>query len=149
MKRYLIMALAVGLAAVLIPSAWCAKVRGGAGKPAPDVPSTLPSTEETLENETVTVFMSDTGEARTLSMREYIICAVAGEMPAAYEAEALKAQALASVTLTRYMKRHNQNNEGLSGAVSERASSSASGGTVSSEAYPGESLSPSLSQFTR
>ena len=117
MKRYLILALAVGLAAVLIPSAWCAKARSGAGKPTPDVPSTLPPAEETLENETVTVFMSDAGEARTLSMREYIICAVAGEMPAAYETEALKAQALASVTLTRYMKRHNQNKEGLSGAV--------------------------------
>ena len=117
MKRYLITALCVGLAMVLIPAAWCARFRGGAKAEEPQTRQPVPEAEETFENETVSVYLSDAGEARTISMRDYIICAVAGEMPAVYEPEALKAQALASVTLTRYMKRHNKNNAALSGAV--------------------------------
>lgn len=122
MKRYLLLALAVGLALVLIPAAMCARLqRAGAGEP-PEEPQTTAATEaaeappETPENETIRVYMSDAGAARTLSMRDYIISAVAGEMPAVYEPEALKAQALASVTLARYMKARGEN-EGLSGAV--------------------------------
>ena len=117
MKRYLIPALCVGLAMLLIPAAWCAAYKKTQKPPEPETLSPAPAAEETAENETVTVFFADTGETRTLPMREYIICAVAGEMPVAYETEALRAQALASVTLTRYMKRHNRGDGSLSGAV--------------------------------
>ena len=117
MKRYLILALCVGLAMVLIPAAFCAKYKSGIDLPEPETHTPVPEAEETLENETVTVYLAEAGETRTLSMRDYIVCAVAGEMPAAYEPEALRAQALASVTLTRYMKKHNKNNGSLSGAV--------------------------------
>lgn len=117
MKRYLITALCVGLAMVLIPAAWCAEYKSGRKPSEPETQTPVPAEEETPENETVSVYLAETGETRTLSMRDYIICAVAGEMPVAYEPEALKAQALASVTLTRYMKKHNRNNGSLSGAV--------------------------------
>ena len=117
MKRNLILALAVGLAMTLIPAAWCANKGGGAAAQEPQTQVPVPEAEETLENETVSVYLAEAGETRTLAMRDYIISAVAGEMPAVYAPEALKAQALASVTLTRYMKRHNQNNGALSGAV--------------------------------
>jgi stage II sporulation protein D len=49
-------------------------------------------------------------------MRDYVISAVAGEMPAVYEPEALKAQAAASVTLTRYLQAKGPD-ETLGGAV--------------------------------
>ncbi len=46
-----------------------------------------------------------------------MIRAVAAEMPAVYEAEALKAQAAACVTLARYMRLHNRDTAALDGAV--------------------------------
>ena len=117
MKRFLLLALCVGLAMTVIPAAWCAKYKSSAKAEEPQTQTPVPEAEETPENETVTVYLAGTGETVTLAMRDYIICAVAGEMPVAYEPEALKAQALAGVTLTRYMKKHNKNNAGLSGAV--------------------------------
>ncbi len=99
MKRYLILALAVGLATVLIPAAVYARAQRGALRIPPE--TTAPANPG---EETVAVYMSDTGKTVTLPMRDYVISAVAGEMPAVYEPEALKAQAAASVTLTRYLQ---------------------------------------------
>lgn len=45
--------------------------------------------------ETILMFDVSTGEVRELSMREYIIGAVCAEMPASFEEEALKSQAVA------------------------------------------------------
>lgn len=118
MKKYLILALAVGLALVLIPTAMSARVRNAAAprEAEPSTESALPE-ETDPAAETISVYMTASGKAETLPMREYIICAVAGEMPAAYDPAALRAQALASVTLARYMKAHNRHNDALKGAV--------------------------------
>ena len=67
--------------------------------------------------EAIAVFMPQTDRAETLSMRDYVIGCVAAEMPAAYEPEALKAQAAASATLARYMRAHNTDNAALKGGV--------------------------------
>ena len=48
----------------------------------------------------VTVLDADTGEEMTLPMEEYIKGVVAAEMPASFESEALKAQAVAARTYT-------------------------------------------------
>lgn len=59
----------------------------------------------TPENEDViSVFMSAQSNVEILSMRDYIIGAVAAEVPASYEEEAIKAQALAAVTFAEYRK---------------------------------------------
>ena len=47
-------------------------------------------------------FMTAENKAETMPLRDYIIGVVAAEMPASYETEALKAQALVAVTFTRY-----------------------------------------------
>lgn len=60
--------------------------------------------EKTTDDNTVSVFMSEDGKTENMSLREYIIGVVAAEMPASYEEEALKAQALVAVTYTRYTK---------------------------------------------
>ncbi len=107
MKKYLLLALAVALATVLIPAAMCARQRRRTEANAVTAAPAAPAAEaaaETPEGETIRVFMSASGAVEELSMREYVICAVAGEMPAAYEPEALRAQALASVTLARYLQ---------------------------------------------
>lgn len=51
------------------------------------------------ENFPISVFMADSESVETMPLRDYLICALAGEMPAAYEPAALSAQALASLTL--------------------------------------------------
>lgn len=49
----------------------------------------------TVNTETIRLLDASTGEVLTLSMRDYIIGAVFAEMPASFEEEALKAQAVA------------------------------------------------------
>ena len=48
--------------------------------------------------EKVNVLISETGEVREIPLEEYIACVVASEMPAEFETEALKAQAVAART---------------------------------------------------
>ncbi|MBQ9616870.1 MAG: stage II sporulation protein D [Oscillibacter sp.] len=43
------------------------------------------------------------GEVSVMSMQEYLVCVLRGEMPGYFELEALKAQAVAARTYTRYM----------------------------------------------
>ena len=49
---------------------------------------------------TVKVFFPDEGEIREMLLEEYILGVVAGEMPASYGLEALKAQVVAARTYT-------------------------------------------------
>lgn len=56
-------------------------------------------TEASKEN-VVTVFREESNSYEELLLEEYIVGVVAGEMPAAYELEALKAQAVAARTYT-------------------------------------------------
>lgn len=108
MKRYLILAAAVAAALILIPLSFFSSGTG-----LPEQPAAAP-TEETAES--VQVFMPEGGSVETMSMRDYVICALAAEMPAAYEEQALRAQAAACVTLARYMKARSGGNEALNGA---------------------------------
>jgi stage II sporulation protein D len=52
------------------------------------------------EDVTVSVYMHETGEVRTMGLNAYLIGVVGGEMPAAFPLEALKAQAVAARTYT-------------------------------------------------
>lgn len=65
----------------------------------PAAPTDTPEAVETAgadtNTETIRMLDTSTGEVLTLSMRDYIIGAVFAEMPASFEEEALKAQAVA------------------------------------------------------
>ncbi len=66
-------------------------------------PSILPQTEKKQEsiiktNQKVRVYIHEMGKVATLNLEEYVKGVVAGEMPAAFELEALKAQAVAART---------------------------------------------------
>lgn len=65
-------------------------------------------TEETDNEEFISVMSSSTGKTERINLREYIIGSVAAEMPANYHTEALKAQAVASYT---YAKKVSEQNE--------------------------------------
>lgn len=62
------------------------------------------SEENSNDADTISVFMTQDNKTENLPLREYIIGVVAAEMPASYEEEALKAQALVAVTYTRYIR---------------------------------------------
>lgn len=60
---------------------------------------------------TITLLHKDTNEVERVNLDEYIACVVSAEMPATYELEALKAQAIVARTYTIYKittsKKHN------------------------------------------
>lgn len=56
------------------------------------------------ENPTISVWLD--GTLTDMPLEEYLVGVVAGEMPASYEPEALKAQAVAARTYTLYKKEH-------------------------------------------
>lgn len=87
------------------------------GKGAPN-PGTNPSKTTAPKDggSTVRVLVSSTGKVETLSLQDYLIGVVGAEMPANYQAEALKAQAVASSTYLEYSKANSGNNAALKGA---------------------------------
>lgn len=66
--------------------------------------TTVPTVAEPEDEDTISVFMTDNSKAETLKMRDYIIGTVSAEVPASYDTEAIKAQALAAVTFAEYRK---------------------------------------------
>ena len=121
MKKYLILAAAAAAAMTLIPVAICGsgmRQDGDAGAfPQAQTAPSADGTAETDAPEAIRVYMPADGSTQTLPMEDYVIRAVAAEMPAVYEPEALKAQAAACATLARYMQKNNKKNKTLSGAV--------------------------------
>ncbi len=84
--------------------------------------SEIQTSEQTTESvavkedkDTISVFMTASSTTEEMEMRDYIIGTVAAEMPASYDDEALKAQALAAVTYAEYQKKNGEK-DGLNGA---------------------------------
>ena len=63
-------------------------------------------------NDNVKVLFSDTNEIKEIQLDEYLYGVVAAEMPASYEMEALKAQAVVARTYTLYKVENNANKHG-------------------------------------
>lgn len=62
------------------------------------------SEEEQPQGYTVTLYRQETGETEVLELRDYLWGVIAGEMPASYPEEALKAQVVASYTYLLHRK---------------------------------------------
>ena len=62
-------------------------------------PSDTPDIEQ---DDTISVFNHMDNTTQSMSMEDYLVGVVAAEMPAAFEVEALKAQAVAARTYTMY-----------------------------------------------
>lgn len=71
--------------------------------------STAENTQEQQENRTIRLLHATTGEIEEVNLDEYLYGVVSAEMPANYETEALKAQAVVARTYTIYQMRHNSN----------------------------------------
>lgn len=68
------------------------------------------------KSETIKVYMADTGNTEDMEIEEYLVGVVSAEMPASFEAEALKAQAVAARSYAVY-KKENPGNEHPGAAV--------------------------------
>ena len=111
MKMYGFLCIAVGISMLLTPMAAIDFDNTEGEK----VTESQTQTEETVKaaattekqkEDTISVFMTTENETLVMDMRDYIIGAVAAEVPASYDAEAIKAQALAAVTFAEYKKRN-------------------------------------------
>lgn len=71
--------------------------------------------DEIEKEDTISVFMTSDNKAEVMDMRDYIIGAVSAEVPASYDDDAIKAQALAAVTFAEYRKQ-NGGEEDIDGA---------------------------------
>lgn len=71
--------------------------------------ATEENTQEQQENRTIRLLHATTGEIEEVNLDEYLYGVVSAEMPANYETEALKAQAVVARTYTIYQMRHNSN----------------------------------------
>ena len=96
MKRFIILPLYYAIASMAIPL--CAIHFTKA--PAPPLPE-----------ETVSVFNHVSNESYSMNLEDYLIGVVAAEMPAAFENEALKAQAVAARTYTFYKAQSNSHKD--------------------------------------
>lgn len=74
-----------------------------------------PPPDEVLTEKTITVFNADTKETEEQILEEYLIGVVSAEMPASYEKEALKAQAVAARTYI--LNKENRKNPDHSNAI--------------------------------
>ena len=87
------------LLAILLPSLMISMIPNN--RTGPDNVATIVTTEETVSNETqmVSVLMDD-GNVEQMELEQYVLGVVLREMPAEFDAEALKAQAVVARTYT-------------------------------------------------
>lgn len=71
---------------------------------------------QTQKDDSISVFITADNSVDVMDMRDYIIGTVAAEVPASYETEAIKAQALAAITFAEYRKNIGGDNS-IDGAV--------------------------------
>lgn len=105
MKPYGILCVAVAVIMLLAP---LVSISLGAPSSSEEITSqedeSVMSSDSFAASNTISVFLSSSDSVENMDIKDYIIGAVAAEMPASYESEALKAQALAAVTFARYMQ---------------------------------------------
>ena len=77
----------------------------------PDEKAAEESQASADSSDTVSVFLVSENETQDLKISEYLVGAVASEMPASYETEALKAQAVACYSYMLWVKENSDNAE--------------------------------------
>ena len=102
MRRLMILSLLALLVIFLLPPLLCPP-RAGAGTGA-DRASERPGPG--VRDAALVLTVYDGGENREMSMADYLTAAMAGEMPASFETEALKAQAVALRSFALYCREH-------------------------------------------
>lgn len=108
MKKFMIAGFIVAVCLLVIP------LLSGKNKKSAAVPAaaTVKTVKEKLPAAEKTTFRIKVGDkVETLSAEEYLLGVVSAEMPASFEAEALKAQTVAACSFALYRKQKNKDNE--------------------------------------
>lgn len=95
MKRFLMLSIFLGVLMIITPLISVRYTRVDE--------TAAPKQSQDEEMGVIRVMSSDNGFIKSVDTREYLIGCVAGEMPASYHKEALKAQAVACYTYARYI----------------------------------------------
>ncbi len=106
MRNYAVIPLIIAFIMLVAPlSAFLSKTGDGAGdEPSSEVLSRNAFSPYVRTDTEIAVFNPDENTVENMNIRDYCIGVVAAEMPASYEIEALKAQALVSLTYAQYVK---------------------------------------------
>lgn len=120
MKQYAVLCLIVAIIMLITPTVALMPAKTEQEDESPSVSESAVNEELSLRNHgddsydgnTISVFMSDDEKTEEMDMRDYVIGVVAAEMPASYETEALKAQALVAVTYACYSKKYGDDEYG-------------------------------------
>ncbi len=102
MKLYLILTAIICLTLALLPLAFI----NNCNTQSTDTEVTI---EEKVYDNTVSVFLTSKNETVDVETMDYLIGAVASEMPASYHIEALKAQAVASYSYLMWLRKNADN----------------------------------------
>ncbi len=86
-------------------------VSAGVERPENEDVTSETSSEDQRKEEIIKVYITDKKEVQHFSVEDYIFGVVAAEMPALYESEALKAQAVAAYTYLSYKKENSKSAE--------------------------------------
>ena len=105
MKLYLIITSVICLIMVLFPLC-CVTLSKNTAE---DFEQTTVNITETKVTDSITVFMVSTDKTVNMSVTDYLIGAVAAEMPASFHSEALKAQAVACYSYMLWLKENADN----------------------------------------
>lgn len=123
MKKYLFYLLVFALIIFVVP-AMCTRKSIGVSSDTEENSNSGGDTENTSDNDnnvasydysqykTIKLYHADTGEIEELPIDEYLYGVVSAEMPATYELEALKAQAIVARTYTLYQIINNNSKHG-------------------------------------
>ena len=107
MKLYLIVILILSLFMLLFPLAMSAdkssKTELTAAQYSEALSEPTSQEEESEKSETIKVLRTQSGRVIDVALYDYVVGCVAGEMPAYYEKEALKAQAVACYTYAKWI----------------------------------------------
>lgn len=114
MKIYFILTAVISAFLLLFPLACVGVSQSQRQSTADTAESAQEETEAETEPlaQTVSVLRTSSGKINTLDMKDYIIGVVAAEMPAEYEEDALKAQAVAAYTYTKWLMENADNPQG-------------------------------------
>lgn len=104
MKNFVISAVSVVVALLLIPLWTVAAKKSGAVKAASGAAISEKEPTAAVFHDSFKLLNHETGEISKISATDYIIGVVSAEMPALYETEALKAQAVAAYTFACYKR---------------------------------------------
>lgn len=111
MKFYLTLTLITGLILILFPLCCVTVADRNATAGNKEESLTIARNENEAEDETVSVFLSSENKTVDMKVFDYLTGAVASEMPASFESEALKAQAVACYSYMLWLKSNSDNAE--------------------------------------